>query len=106
MYQITFLPVAKNDIDAAISYLVDNLNAYQAAMALADALDGTLDLLAKFPYSNPVYFSELPLKDEIRKVPVKGYVLYYAVFPEQERVEIRRFLHGRRKRDDGDIMQS
>ena len=36
------------------------------------------------------------MKDEIRKVAVKNYVLYYAVF--QDRVEIRRFLYGKRDR--------
>ena len=36
------------------------------------------------------------MKDEIRKVPVKNYVLYSAVF--QDRVEIRRFLYGKRNR--------
>ena len=36
------------------------------------------------------------MKDEICKVPVKNYVLYYAAF--QNRVEIRRFLFGKRVR--------
>ena len=35
-----------------------------------------------------VYRTDRPMKDEIRKVTVKNYVLYCAVF--QDRVEIRR----------------
>ena len=38
------------------------------------------------------------MRDEIRKVPVKGYVLYYAVLGDT--VEIRRLLHGRRDRQN------
>ena len=43
-----------------------------------------------------LYRTSRPMRNELRKVPVKGFVLYYAVFEEQ--VEIRRFLHGRRNR--------
>ena len=66
------------------------------AMALLDELDKTVRQLSEFPYSCELYRTDRPMKDEIRKVPIRGYVLYYAVF--QDRVEIRRFLHGRRDR--------
>lgn len=38
--------------------------------------------------------TDRPMKEEIRKEPVKNHVMYYAVF--QERVEFRRFLYDRR----------
>ena len=52
--------------------------------------------IARFPYAHELYRTDRPMKDEVRKVPVRGFVLYYAVF--EDYVEIRRFLHGRRDR--------
>ena len=96
MHKIVYLPLAEEDILAAVDYISFTLDAPKAASDLLDELDKTVALLAEFRYSCELYRTERPMKDELRKVPVKGYVLYYAVF--QDRVEIRRFLHGRRDR--------
>ena len=96
MHKIVYLPLAEEDILAAVDYISFTLDAPKAASDLLDELDKTVALLAEFPYSCELYRTERPMKDELRKVAVKGYVLYYAVF--QDRVEIRRFLHGRRDR--------
>ena len=96
MHKIVYLPLAEEDILAAVDYISFTLDAPKAASDLLDELDKTVALLAEFPYSCELYRTERPMKDELRKGPVKGYVLYYAVF--QDRVEIRRFLHGRRDR--------
>lgn len=98
MHEIRFLPLANEDILEAVDYLVTILDAPAAAENLLTELDSTVDRIAQFPYSSELYRSERPLKDEIRKVPVKGFVLYYAVF--EDYVEIRRFLHGRRNRSE------
>ena len=39
--------------------------------------DKTAEQLALFPYSSELYYTDRPIRDELRKVPVKGYVLYY-----------------------------
>lgn len=96
MHKILYLPLAEADILAAVDYISFTLDAPKAANDLLDELDKTVAQLAEFPYSCELYRTERPMKDELRKVPVKGYVLYYAVFPD--RVEIRRFLHGRTDR--------
>ena len=96
VHKIVYLPLAEEDILAAVDYISFTLDAPKAANDLLDELDKTVAQLAEFPYSCELYRTERPMKDELRKVPVKGYVLYYAVF--QDRVEIRRFLHGRRDR--------
>lgn len=44
-----------------------------------------------------------PMKDEIRKVFIKNYLLYYAVFPD--RVETRRFLHRQSNQNKGIFQQ-
>ena len=98
MYNITYLPLPETDILAAENYIAGKLVAPQAPQALLDELDGTVERISKYPYAHELYRTARPMRDEIRKVPVKGYVLYYAVL--EDTVEIRRFLHGRRNRQD------
>ena len=98
MYKITYLPLAEADIIDAVDYISFTLEAPKAAMALLDELDKTVRQLSEFPYSCELYRTDRPMK-----VPIKGYVLYYAVF--QDRVEIRRFLHGRRDRTKDSLLR-
>ena len=96
MHKITYLPLAERDLLEALDYIAHTLEAPQAASDLLSAFEDAVQRIAEFPYAFELYRTDRPMKDEIRKVPVKNYVLYYAVF--RERVEIRRFLHGRRDR--------
>ena len=96
MYRIVYLPLAEEDVLAAVEYIADKLGNPQAAESLLDELDRTAEQLALFPYSSELYYSDRPIRDELRKVPVKGYVLYYTV--RDDTVEIRRLIHGRRDR--------
>ena len=96
MHKVVYLPLAEADILDAVDYIADKLDAPQAAADLLAELDATVQWLSSFPYAHELYRTTRPMRDEIRKVPVKNYVLYYAVF--QDTVEIRRFLHGRRDR--------
>lgn len=96
MHKIVYLPLANTDILEAVEYIADRLDAPQAAADLLDELDTTVQRIASFPYAHELYRTTRPMRDEIRKVPVKGFVLYYAVF--EDTVEIRRFLRGRRDR--------
>lgn len=99
MHKIVYLPLAQQDLWEALDYLTNTLDAPQAAAHLLDEFDAAIQRIAQFPYAHALYRTDRPLADEIRQVPVKGFVLYYAVF--QDRVEIRRFLHGRRDRGHG-----
>lgn len=99
MHKIVYLPLAENDLMDALDYIAYKLDAPKAARDLLEEFDQTVQRIAEFPYSHELYRTDRPMQDEIRKVTVKNYVLYYAVF--QDRVEIRRFLHGRRDRSTG-----
>ena len=96
MHRIEYLPLAQADLVNAVDYLAFTLEAPQAAAALLDELDHVVEQISRFPYAFELYRTDRPLRDEIRKAPIKGFVLYYAVF--SDRVEIRRFLHGRKNR--------
>ena len=99
MYKIVYLPLAESDLMEALDYIAYKLDAPQAANDLLEAFDETVQSIAEFPYAYEPYWTDRPMRDEIRKVPVKNYVLYYTVY--QDRVEIRRFIHGRRDRSKG-----
>ena len=99
MHKIVYLPLAESDLLEALDYIAHTLDASKAARELLDEFDKTVQRIAEFPYACEMYRTDRPMHDEIRKVPVKNYVLYYAVF--RDRVEIRRFLHGRRDRSKG-----
>lgn len=99
MHKIVYLPLAESDLMETLNYIAHKLNAPQAANDLLDAFDEVVRSIAQFPYAYELYRTDRPMLDEIRKVPVKNYVLYYAVY--QDRVEIRRFIHGRRDRSKG-----
>lgn len=98
MHKVVYLPLAETDILSAVDYIAGTLDAPKAAAELLDELDRIVGQIARFPYSAQLYRTDRPMKDELRMIPVRGYILYYAVFPE--RVEIRRFLHGRRDRQN------
>lgn len=99
MHKIVYLPLAESDLLEALDYIANTLGAPKAARDLLNEFDATVNRLAEFPYAYALYRTDRPMHDEIRMVPVKNYVLYYAVYPD--RVEIRRFLHGRRDRSRG-----
>lgn len=99
MHKVVYLPIAQADLIEALDYIGLTLDAPQAAVALLDEFEETVSRVAQFPYAQELYRTSRPLRDEIRKIPIKGFVLYYAVF--EDYIEIRRFLHGRRDRSKG-----
>ena len=98
MRKIVYLPLARADLLEAITYIGRQLDSPQAAKALYNAFLDAVERVAAFPYAYELYRTDRPMLDEIRKVPVKGYVLYYTVY--EDRIELRRFLHDRRERKD------
>ncbi|MBR0313141.1 MAG: type II toxin-antitoxin system RelE/ParE family toxin [Oscillospiraceae bacterium] len=94
MHKIVYLPIAEDDILAAVEYIAYKLDNPSAAEALLDELDKTVERVARFPYSSELYRTDRPMRKEIRMVSVKNYVLYYAV--TEETVEMQRLIHRRR----------
>lgn len=94
MHKVVYLPIAEDDILAAVEYIAYKLDNPSAAEALLDELDKTVERVARFPYSSELYRTDRPMRKEIRMVSVKNYVLYYAV--AEETVEMQRLIHRRR----------
>lgn len=94
--KVIYSPLAKDDILEAVNYAAGRLHNPSAAGEMLKELDQAVQQISQFPYSCELYRSEKPLNAEIRRVPVKNYVMYYVV--RQDFVEVWRFLHGRRDR--------
>ncbi len=97
MYKVEYLPVAKRDIEDAVTYIAVTLASPSAARSLLNAISEAIARISQFPYAYEAYRPKWPLKAELRRAPVGGYVLYYAVY--EDRVEVWRLLHGRQDRD-------
>lgn len=95
MYDIRYLPIAKQDITDIIMYISGHLNAPQAAMELLDSLDRSISLLSKFPYAHKLFHPLKPLEEEHRMLPVKNYVVFYVVREQAKVIEIQRIIFGR-----------
>lgn len=95
--KVVYSPLAKSDILEAVNYNAGRLHNPSAAEEILKELDRVIQQISQFPYSCELYRSERPLNAEIRRAPIKNYVMYYVV--RQNFVEVWRFLHGRRDRE-------
>lgn len=95
MYEITYLPVAKQDITDIILYISGRLKAPKAAMDLLDAFDHLISLLKEFPYAHKLYRPVRALEEEYRMLPVKNYAVFYVIREQEKVVEIHRVIYAR-----------
>lgn len=95
MYEIIYLPIARQDITDMILYISVQLNAPKAAMDLLDALEHSISLLGEFPYAHRIYRPIKPLEEDYRMLPVKNYAVFYVVREEEKIVEIHRVIYAK-----------
>jgi len=96
MYQIEFLPIAKQDMTDIAQYISIELHNPTAAMVLADSLIEAAGMLTEFPYINAIHQTLKPLKHEYRKQIVKNYIMFYWIEEENKLVTIARVIYARR----------
>lgn len=99
MYKVVYLPTARRQLEDAVMYIAVDLNAPEAAMALADEVDENIQKLREMPYRFPIYHTLYAMKREIRFFPVKNYHIYYVVDENTKTVEIWRILHRLQKQE-------
>ncbi|MFZ5596168.1 MAG: type II toxin-antitoxin system RelE/ParE family toxin [Bacillota bacterium] len=95
MYEIIYLPAARQDITDIILYISDRLKAPKAAMALLDALDHSISLLSDFPYAHKLYRPVRSLQNDYRMLPVENYAVFYVVQEQKKIVEIHRVIYAK-----------
>jgi len=96
MYQLEFLPIARQDMIDIARYIGHELLNPTAAEKLADAMIDAAEMLTDFPYINAIHQSIKPLKKEYRKLIVKNYIMFYWVDEKDKKVTIARVIYARR----------
>jgi addiction module RelE/StbE family toxin len=96
-YEISYLPLALGDLEEIFRYIVNKLEAPQAAKNLRDEIDRAVRNLRRFPYAHALYQSQKPFKKEYRKLRVKNFYLFYVV--EENTIEIHRVIYAKRDID-------
>jgi addiction module RelE/StbE family toxin len=99
MYQVKFLPLAKQDMTEIVRYISHELQNPTAAEELAEEMIDAAEGLAAFPYINAIHQTLKPLKFEYRKKIVKNYILFYWIEEESKLITIARVLYARRDYD-------
>lgn len=93
MYKVVYLPIARRQLEEAVTYIAEELCAPYAADVLLDAVDEAACALSEMPYRHALYPLLFAMKREIRFVPVRNYNLFYVVNEDQKTVEIWRLIH-------------
>lgn len=92
-YRIEYLPVAQKDLAEIINFIqMDNPG---AALDFLNQVDETVSNLKNFPYMGQIPKDNRLQYLRYQMLIVKSHLIFYVV--NDDVVEIRRILHGRRK---------
>ena len=97
MYNVQFLPLARDDLMGIAGYISEELGSSRAAMRLAEEIVKSTERLAEFPYSCPVYTPIRPLRYEYRKLRVENYLVFYTVNEASKTVTVMRIIYAKRE---------
>ena len=96
MYNLEYLPIARQDMVELVRYISRELNNPTAAVRLATELIEAGDKIPKFPYAYPAYMPIRPLKHEYRKLLVGNYIMFYWVNEEKQLITVARVIYAKR----------
>ena len=96
MYDLEYLPSARQDMIDIVRYISGELGNPGAAERLAAELIEAGDRLAEFPYAYPAYTPIRPLAHEYRKLSARNYLMFYWVNEGKKLVTVARVIYGKR----------
>lgn len=96
MYNLIYLPAARQDMVDIVRYISRVLGNPIAAERLAETLIEAWERIAVFPYTNPAHRPIRPLKREYRKLLVQNYLMLYWVDEENQCVTVARVVYAKR----------
>lgn len=103
MYNLEFLPIAKNDMESIIFYVFNVLKNSSAAKKITESfIDGANNIL-KFPYGSSIYFKNESLNREYRSIRIKNFLIFYIIDEKSKTITIVRVLYN--KMDINNILQ-
>lgn len=96
MYELEFLPAARQDMSDIAGYISKTLGNPVAALNTIERMVREAELLQEQPYSCPVYYPPRMLRFEYRKLLVGNYLMFYRVNEAQRIVTIVRVIYAKR----------
>ena len=94
-YTYYLTPLAEQDIDSALDYITIQLCNEQAAIALLDKLESTIDTACAFPFSFDDCKCYLIDDKNIRHVPIENFVLIYEIKEEAKHINVLLFRYAK-----------
>ena len=95
-YSVFYSIKSQADLNNIYSYIAFSLNEYETANAMFNAITGAVDSLEEMPMRHPFVDIEPHRSRQIRKMPVKNFLVFYIANQEKQSVEIVRIMYGGR----------
>lgn len=96
MYEIEYLPKARQDLIEIVTYMIKGSCNPEAALKLSVSITEGAEGLSTFPYALPVYIPTSPLAHEYRRLRVKDHFIFYWIEEVPQKVVISRIVYSRR----------
>lgn len=97
MYNIEYLPKAREDMVDLVRYIGGRLENKEAAEKIANEIMRAVRGVAEFPYSTEAYWPLKRLDHEYRRIVVKNYLVFYWVDEREKTVTVARVIYSKRK---------
>ena len=95
-YNVEVGRTASQDINAAATYLAEQLRTPSAARHLLKNVFDCIDSLEQLPARCPVIDEPILEAQRLRMIPVHSYLLFYQIDEAAQTVHVLRFLYGKR----------
>lgn len=95
-YSVFYSAKARADLEDIYSYIAFSLNEKETANEMFNSITAAVDSLGDMPKRYPVLDIEPHKSREIRKMPVKNYLVFYIADSEKRSVQIVRIMYGGR----------
>ena len=94
-YTVEVARTATQDFNATAGYLVNQLKNPAAARLLLKSAFDCIDSLEEFPARHPIIDEPILEAQQLRFLPVHGYLLFYQIDESTQTVHVLRFLYGK-----------
>jgi len=95
-YKIKVTPLASEDLDEIVTYIVQELKNPTAAVSFLDEVDTCYDHLTSMPYMYEECRDPQLKARKYRRAVIKHYVMVYRVNDAEKTVYVLRFFYGAR----------
>ena len=95
-----FTDLAKADLNKIISYIALELHNLPAANTFYNNVIEALNILVSFPESGSEVENEFLFGDNIRKMSIQNYIMYYFYNKDKKEIIILRIVYGKMNLDE------